>query len=88
MPFDSAIPLNRIAYGRTADFDGSTREESAYRKQEAEHKAKQSVNISHETMMKVARAKLGRMVSQRSAYDQRGALSTESSVGSLLSAKA
>jgi len=88
MSFDSAIPVNRIAYGQAADFDQGSREERAYRQKEDHSAPRQSVNISQETMLKVARAKLGRMVNQKMGYNQQGALSAEPSVGSLLSAKA
>lgn len=88
MSFDSAIPVNRIAYGQAADFDNGPREERTYRQNEERSTPKQSVNISQETMMKVARAKLGRMVNQKMGYNQHGALSPDSYVGSLLSAKA
>ncbi|MBK1880180.1 hypothetical protein [Pelagicoccus mobilis] len=88
MSFDSAIPVNRIVYGQAADFDKGSQEESAYGQKEERSAPKQSVNISQETMMKVARAKLGRMVNQKAGYTQRGTLSPTSYVGSLLSAKA
>lgn len=88
MSFDSAIPVNRVAYGQTADFDRGSRKESAYRRSEGESKAKQSVNISQETMLKVARAKLGRMVSHKTGYNQHGVFSPASEVGTLLSTKA
>lgn len=88
MSFDSAIPVSRVAYGQSADFDRGSREDGAYRGSESSAKPRQSVNISQETLLKVARAKLGRMVNQKIGYDQRGLLGSESYVGSLLSTKA
>ncbi|EDY84513.1 hypothetical protein VDG1235_4144 [Verrucomicrobiia bacterium DG1235] len=89
MSFESAIPLNRFAYGRDVDFDLGSRGGSAHGRPSEEKAArKQSVNISEDTLLKVARAKLHRMVDQRLGYDQRGALAGDSVVGSLLSTKA
>lgn len=88
MSFDSAIPVNRIAYGRTVDFDQGSRGGSAYQGQENRSRSRQSVNISADTLLKVARAKLNRMVDQKRGYDQRGSIAAEATVGSLLSTKA
>lgn len=88
MSFDSAIPVNRVTYGRNVDFDSGSRGGSAQQRRNGETGRKQSVNISEDTLLKVARAKLNRMVDQRRGYDQRGLLAGESPVGSLLSAKA
>ena len=88
MSFDSAIPVNRDTYGRNADFDLGHRGGSARQRRDDESAPRQSVNISEDTLLRVARAKLYRMVDQRRGYDQRGLLAGESYVGSLLSAKA
>lgn len=86
MSFESAIPLNRIAYGADAGFDSSQRSAGMPRTRSAS--MKQSVNISEDTMMRLARAKLSRAVSQKLAYNQQGSLGSEYSVGGFLSAKA
>jgi hypothetical protein len=88
MSFDSAIPVNRIAYGRNDRFGQESGGSSAHPTRDNGSESRQSVNISQDTLLKVARAKLGRMVDHRAAYNQRGALAGEASVGSLLSAKA
>lgn len=88
MSFDSAIPLNRIAYGRNDSFDQGARGRAAYDRKDSSSSSRQSVNISQDTLLKVARAKLNRMVDHRRGYDQRGAIAGEATVGSLLSAKA
>lgn len=88
MSFDSAIPVNRVAYAQNDSFGQESRGHGAYQPREERSGSRQSVNISPDTLLKVARAKLGRMVDHRAAYNQKGAISNESSVGSLLSAKA
>lgn len=89
MSFENAIPLNRVAYGRAAEFDlGAHERGGGGRRSAPEGQARQSVNISEDSMMRMARAKLSRMVSLRLGYDQRGAIASEAVVGSLLSAKA
>ncbi|MDQ8183366.1 hypothetical protein [Pelagicoccus sp. SDUM812005] len=88
MSFDSAIPVNRVAYGRDESFARDSRGRSAYESPEERSRSRQSVNISQDTLLKVARAKLNRMVDHRRGYNQQGALMGEATVGSLLSAKA
>lgn len=88
MSFDSAIPVNRVAYGRNDSFDQGSRGGSAQQRREGDSKSRQTVNISQDTLLRVARAKLGRMVDQRKGYTPQGLLTGEASVGSLLSTKA
>ncbi|MBD5781837.1 hypothetical protein IEN85_20215 [Pelagicoccus sp. NFK12] len=88
MSFDSAIPVNRIAYGRNESFGHESRGRSAYESKEERSGSRQTVNISQDTLLKVARAKLGRMVDARRGYNQHGLLAGEPTVGSLLSTKA
>lgn len=85
MSFESAIPLNRIAYGGVEGF-GLGERDSAF--SQPHGTAKQSVTISEDTLRRVARARLSRAVYQKLAYDQRGAVASEHPVGSLLSVKA
>ncbi len=87
MSFDSAIPVNRVAYGRNESFGHESRGRGAYESGENSSRSRQSVNISPDTLLKVARAKLNRMVDHRRGYNQQGAIKGEASVGSLLSVK-
>ncbi|MBC2606810.1 hypothetical protein H5P27_12220 [Pelagicoccus albus] len=80
--------VNSITHGRASGFDQEAMGFGTRRDSNSESGTKQSVNISEETLLKAARAKLSRMVSQKRAYDQRGLLSPETQVGSLLSARA
>lgn len=88
MSFDSAIPVNRVAYGRNDSFAQGARGDATYDRREQGSSSRQSVNISQDTLLKVARAKLHRMVDHRRGYNQQGAIAGEATVGSLLSAKA
>lgn len=88
MSFEDAVPVSRISYGRDVGFDLGSRGGATYSQKGNGQNRKQKVNISEDTMLRVARAKLGRMVSTRTGYTQNGAIAFESSVGSLLSAKA
>lgn len=88
MSFDSAIPVNRIAYGRDEGFDRGSRGGIAYGRGEESPKSRQSVNISQDSVLKAARAKLNRMVDQKRAYGPGGAMASAPPVGSLLSTKA
>ena len=88
MSFDSAIPVNRIAYGRNDSFDQGSRGRGAYGSKDESSWSRQSVNISQDTLLKVARAKLNRMVDQKRAYGPQGVIAMPQPVGSLFSAKA
>ncbi|WP_309023206.1 hypothetical protein [Pelagicoccus sp. SDUM812002] len=88
MSFDSAIPVNRIAYAQNDSFGQESRGQSAFESRENNSRSRQSVNISQDTLLKVARAKLGRMVDHRRGYNQQGAIAGEVAVGTLLSTKA
>ncbi len=88
MSFDSAIPVNRVAYGRNDSFGQGASGGATYGNRGQSSSSRQSVNISQDTLLKVARAKLNRMVDHRRGYNQHGAIAGEASVGSLLSVKA
>ena len=85
MSFESAIPLNRFAYGAAADFGLGDPVPAPSQRRGV---GKQSVTISEETLRRVARARLSRAVYQKLAYDRRGAVPAEYPVGGLLSVKA
>ena len=87
MSFSNAIPLNRVTYSQSSEFSRDsgprwTRRDGATGKQ-----SKQSVNISPDTLFRLARHKLSKAVHQKLAYDQRGVLGHEANVGQLLSVK-
>ena len=87
MPFTDAIPVNRMSSTFTR-FDASSRREFRSRSNVFSTKAKQSINISKETMAKVAREKLGNALQMKLAYNRFGAMqSSVDRVGSQLSVK-
>lgn len=88
MPFTDAIPVNRMASTFTR-FDASSRRESRSRSNVFSAKAKQSVNISKQTMEKVAREKIGNALQMKLAYNRFGAMQSPSlnRVGTQLSVK-
>lgn len=88
MSFEDAVPVSRIAYGRDVDFDLGSRAGTGNGAKGRSKERRQSVNISEDTLLKVARTKLGRMVDIRRGYNQSGAIEVGPAVGSLLSAKA
>lgn len=88
MSFDSAIPINRIAqWEQSAPEYGSDRN-SMHEGSGSRKGAKQRVNISRDTLARMARSKLSTMVSQKLAYTRSGAIGGEQSVGQMLSTKA
>lgn len=88
MPFSDAIQLNRMTSTFTR-FDASPRREFPLHSKVFSSKPKQSVNISKETMAKVAREKLGNALQVKLAYNRFGAMqSSVDRVGMQLSAKA
>ncbi len=86
MAFSNAIPLNRIAYGEAAGFSMKSRQQ--WQPRSGDGAPRQSVNISEETMLKIARDKLSRAVGHKLSYNRSGAFAEERPVGQLLSAKA
>ncbi len=88
MSFDSAIPVNRVAYARNDSFDQGSRGRSTYDRREENSNSRQSVNISQDTLLKVARAKLHRMVDHKRGYGPQGAIASEPTIGTLFSEKA
>lgn len=88
MSFEDAVPVSRIAYGRDVDFDLGSRAGGQRGAKDLGKERRQSVNISEDTLLRVARAKLGRMVDLRRGYNQSGAIEVGPAVGSLLSVKA
>lgn len=89
MSFEGAKPVNRVTYGRAAEFDLGARQRGGNQASGGRwDESRQSVNISEDTLMRVARAKLSRMVSHRLGYGPQGALASEPTVGSALSTKA
>lgn len=88
MSFDSAIPVNRVAYGRNDSFDQGSRGRGTHERREGTPNSRQSVNISQDTLLKVARAKLNRMVDHKRGYGPQGAIAAEPTVGTLFSQKA
>lgn len=88
MSFDSAIPLNRVAYGQPHRFDVKQDGRGAQQGPKGETKTRQSVNISEDTLMRQARSRLSRAVLQKFAYNRTGHFSGEPVVGQMLSVKA
>ncbi len=88
MSFDSAIPINRVAYGQAPRFDVKQDGRGAQQGPKGETKARQSVNISEDTLLRQARSRLSRAMLQKAAYNRTGQFSGEPAVGQLLSAKA
>jgi len=75
--------------GSFTRFDESPRKEFASRSRVFGTKAKQSVNISRETMTRVARERLGGALQMKLAYNRLGAMeSSTARIGSHLSVKA
>lgn len=88
MSFSDAIPLNRVTYSQGSQFSMDSGARWARRENATGKESKQSVNISPDTLFRLARHKLSKAVHQKLAYDQRGILGREAKVGQLLSVKA
>lgn len=89
MSFDSAVPINRVAQWEQSGSEYGSDRNSMQGEYGSRKGAKQRVNISHDTLVRMARSKLSSMVSQKLAYTRSGAIgNSEQTVGQLLSTKA
>lgn len=88
MSFDTAIPVNRIAYGQSPRFDLQSEDRGMRQGSNGSRGAKQSVNISQDTLLRIAKARLSRAVHSKLAYNSAGRFDAEPLVGQLLSVKA
>lgn len=84
MAFADAIPVNRVSHS-SYDFHNSVRKESG---RGWSREAKQSVNISEETVARVARSRLAQALRMKMSYNRYGEFEERLPVGSHLSAKA
>ncbi len=89
MSFDSAIPLNRVAYMQQSAPQYRSSDRGMQGDVDRRKNSRQRVNISQDTLIRIARSRLSRVVDQKLAYNSNGALGARGNlVGQMLSAKA
>ena len=87
MPFSDAIPLNSVAQSQPSRFDMGTEREGRRPTTGSSKAPRQAVNISQETLLRIARSKLSHAVHQKLAYGRDGTFGREETIGQFLSAK-
>ncbi len=85
MAFTDAISVNSITYSNSS-FDATARKKRVFR--EWSQRVKMSVNISSDTVYKIARQKLSDAVQTKLTYNQMGAYEPKRVAGQIFSAKA
>ena len=85
MAFIDAIPVNRITQSQSS-FDTAAKRDRV--RKEMSSKVKQSVNISRDTSMKIARQKLSNAVDAKLAYNRLGVYQDKKPSGLVLSVHA
>lgn len=85
MAFTDAISVNRITHSNNS-FDAASRKKRAFR--EWSQRVKMSVNISSDTVYKIARQKLSDAVEAKLSYNRLGVYESKRSAGQIFSVKA
>lgn len=86
MAFTDAVKLNNVSRGHARY--GYATPGARPQQERRSGSSRQSVNISEETLLRLARQRLSRAVGSKLSYDRSGAFETEARVGSLLDARA
>ncbi|WP_309016867.1 hypothetical protein [Pelagicoccus sp. SDUM812003] len=79
--------MNRFAYPQSSGGE-SVAASQPPKSNRVSASPRQSVNISEETMMRLARSKLARAMTRKLAYNQQGAIESRLPAGSQFSARA
>ena len=85
MAFIDAVPVNRITQSQSS-FDTAAKRDRV--RKEMSSRIKQSVNISRDTSLKIARQKLSAAVETKLAYNRLGVYQDKKPSGQILSTRA
>lgn len=86
MAFTDAVNLNNAS--RSHARPGHVAPGARPQQEQRSRSPRQSVNISEETLLRLARQRLSRAVGSKLSYNSSGAFETEARVGSLLETRA